>query len=317
MILFYLKGKFECGEPTLQEKVLFWKGHRDYVKTEFNRMRQVSIKGFKDSFIKGMTTLCTNYDSSCFIITTICNCNFVLFFTTIEYIKEEGIGRNSTSDFCRLIEFCTDRGERFGGDLLNYPNVSMELVYCFLNICMPSISIVNYKDKMLTERLSNVINIGEEAFAVLLFENNFKRWVYMAKRQINETETERRRLAKEGEQAERQSSGGDRDSQSYDENIPDVLYQQNIKMRKDKRLTAGRWTDKGMKRLNELIQIVTEMRQKEERREFEVGLKDMYEDRLTSDEKRVAMNKRIREEAKLEKNKRQKVRCVDLLTFDD
>ena len=44
------------------------------------------------------------------------------------------------------------------------------------------------------------------------------------------------------------------------EEVPDVLHQARVKQIKDKIDTAGKWTQKGMKRLNELLTMVQEER---------------------------------------------------------
>ena len=86
--------------------------------------------------------------------------------------------------------------------------------------------------------LSSTVTIGEEAFAILVFENNFKRWIYQAEEQ----------------------KGGEEQSQLV---VPDVLYQQKVKKRKDNRDTAGRWTDEGMEHLNFFIKAVREYKSAE------------------------------------------------------
>ena len=88
-------------------------------------------------------------------------------------------------------------------------------------------------------------------------------------------------------------SGGDSDKSV--ENIPDVLYQQKIKKRKDKRETAGKWTPEGMKRLNSLITMVQDGRNGERREQFEEELQDMYIKHADKNMELMAKNKRKRE----------------------
>ena len=121
---------------------------------------------------------------------------------------------------------------------------------------MPAMSTVHFKDMMSHSTLSSTVTIGEEAFAILVFENNFKRWVYQAKEQMG-------------------------DGELSEVVVPDVLYQQKVKKRKDNRDTAGRWTDEGMERLNFFINAVREYRSAEgggaTREAVEVELKRRYE----------------------------------------
>jgi hypothetical protein len=183
--------------------------------------------------------------------------NFVLFFMIqlIDYLKHyktDGVENN----FTKLIKYCTRHGNKFGTQLIDYANVDVDLLECYLDIAMPAMSTVHFKDMMSHSTLSNTVTIGEEAFAILVFENNFKRWVYQAKEQ------------QEGASME-------------DVNVPDVLYQQKVKRRKDNRETAGRWTDEGMERLNFFIKSVKGYRSLEggaARREgVESELKRRYE----------------------------------------
>ena len=79
------------------------------------------------------------------------------------------------------------------------------------------------------------------------------------------------------------------------ENIPDVLYQQKVKKRKDKRETAGKWTTEGMNRLNSLITMVQDGRNGERREQFEEELQDMYIKHADKNMELMAKNKRKRE----------------------
>ena len=85
------------------------------------------------------------------------------------------------------------------------------------------------------------------------------------------------------------------DSDKSVENIPDVLYQQKIKKRKDKRETAGKWTPEGMKRLNSLITMVQDGRNGERREQFEEELQYMYIKYADKNMELMAKNKRKRE----------------------
>lgn len=134
-----------------------------------------------------------------------------------------------------MINYCKGHGNKFGSNLIDYGNVDMDLLECYLNMSMPAMSTVHFKDMMSHSTLSKTVTIGEEAFAILVFENNFNRWLY---------------------QAEEQRAG----MEDTTCDVPDVLYQQKVKKRKDNRDTAGRWTDEGMERLNYFIKAIKEYR---------------------------------------------------------
>ena len=50
---------------------------------------------------------------------------------------------------------------------------------------MTSTATVKFKERMTYEKLSDAATIFEEAFAGLVFENNFNRWVYFANQKLN------------------------------------------------------------------------------------------------------------------------------------
>ena len=100
---------------------------------------------------------------------------------------------------------------------------------------------------MAYKKFSYSITIFEEAFAVLpLLENNFARWVHFAekkrKEQTNSLEEDNNDDNEDNDSNKDQSSSSSTsdDSDKTVEDIPDVLYQQKIKKRKDKREMAGK-----------------------------------------------------------------------------
>ena len=131
---------------------------------------------------------------------------------------------------------------------------------------------------------SDVVTSSEEAFALLVLENNFDRWVYQADRQ------------------RRKQIGIDDDNDAGE--VPDVLYQKKIKKRKDNVHTAGRWTDDGLERFNDLLLKVQEVR--ELRGEYEEELNDMYVVREPSDMYSSKVEKRNRDERDEAENQRKK-----------
>ena len=131
---------------------------------------------------------------------------------------------------------------------------------------------------------SDVVTSSEEAFALLVLENNFNQWVYQAERQ------------------RRKQIGIDDDNDTGE--VPDVLYQKKIQKRKDNIYTAGRWTDDGLERFNDLLSKVQEVR--ELRGEYEEELNNMYVVREPSDMYSSKVEKRNRDERDKDKNQRKK-----------
>ena len=207
-------------------------------------------------------------------------------------MKKEKEGKDN--DFTKLINLCKYKGRNFVNTLLKYERMDKNILFCYLNIAMTSTATVKFKERMTYEKLSDAATIFEEAFAALVFENNFDRWVYFAKQKLNRVNEKETNNDDDSNQSvgSLTNSGSD---ESNDEPIPDVLYQQKIKKSKDKkREAAGKWTPEGMERLNELITMVQEGRNEAARDEFEEGLQQQYVD-YAEENLDVVKNKRKRE----------------------
>ena len=158
-----------------------------------------------------------------------------------------------------------------------------------------------YSSRILFNTFSRVITELEEAFAILVFENSFDRWLYQADSKIsapsNYTE-EQTVTVEEGTIAIQGSTVTGNDA------IPDVLYQKKVKKRKDNVVTAGRWTDAGLGRYNELLTKVQEARKG--RGVFEDSLKETYVMTEPSDLYLDKLDKRNRSSTDNEHNARKK-----------
>ena len=221
------------------------------------------------------------------------------------YMKMEREGKHN--DFTKLIDLCKSKGRNFVNTLLKYERMDKQTLFCYLNIAMTSTATVKFKERMTYEKLSDAATIFEEAFAALVFENNFDRWVYFAKQKLNRVNENETNNDDDSNQSvgSLTNSGSD---ESNDEPIPDVLYQQKIKKSKDKkREAAGKWTAEGMERLNELITMVQEGRNEVARDEFEEGLQQQYVDYA---EENLDMNKNKRKRELEQRNQRRRKTVV-------
>ena len=212
----------------------------------------------------------------------------------------------------KLVEFGRNHGKKFTTQLLKFETVDRDLLRYFYDIAMPSISTYTYSSRVLFNRFSKVVTPSEEAFGYLVFENSFDRWIYQAEKM-------------------RPGAGSGNGSQDIDENeddttsianrdeVPNVLYQKYVKRRKDNVLTAGKWTDEGLERYNELIGLVKEARKGREN--FEDELKEDYvlheptEEYISKVEKRRRENKNIGGDTNNPPNK--KVRVVNVLNVEE
>ena len=140
---------------------------------------------------------------------------------------------------------------------MDYQNVDKDILICYMNLVMTSISNFRFKERMVYDKLRDAITVSEEAFGMILLENNFNRWIY-------EGEMEKKKLS--------QNSTNDDD----DTEVPMLLYQKNYRRRKDKRISAGPWTEEGISRFNELIGRIKESRNSEWRSDFEDDIQQRY-----------------------------------------
>ena len=210
----------------------------------------------------------------------------------------------------KLVKFCQNNGRQFGDKLLDYDNMDVETLKYFYDISMPSISSYMYGSRILFNNFSKVVTESEEAFAILVFENNFERWLYQADSKISSpsNDTGEQTVSTTEEEtpiAGNQQDEGNNSSATDNEAIPDVLYQKKVKTRKDNVVTAGRWTDEGLERYNELLTKVQEARKG--RGIFEETLKDTYVMTEPSDQYMEKLDKRNRSTNK-EQNARKKKR---------
>ena len=230
-----------------------------------------------------------------------------------EYIRTYGKKHTHSQDnsFVKMIEICKNRGKEFGDALLEYNSIDHNVLFCYLNIAMTSTATVKFKERMAYEKFSDAVTIFEEAFAVLVLENNFERWIYFAEKTLKEQNEMVDEDNDDNDDNDSGSSNGDENSEISNNDsehtvisIPDVLYQQKIKQRKDKRETAGKWTSDGMKRLNTLITMVKDGRNGESREIFEEKLQDMYIKHADKNMELIAKNKRKREMEELNNRKK-------------
>ena len=203
-----------------------------------------------------------------------------------------------------LIRKCVDGGKVFGDFLLDYESIDTDVLICYLNVALTTTATVKFKERMVYEKFSDAITVFEEAFAVLVLENNFQRWVYFAEKRLGEDKDDNSEVCNGGESGASYSDDSNDDSKKTVEKIPDVLYQQKIKKRKDKRETAGKWTADGMKRLNSLITMVQEGRNSEDREQFEEELQDRYIKLADENIETMSKNKRKREMEEMNRRKK-------------
>ena len=149
----------------------------------------------------------------------------------------------------KLLNFCQMKGDKFGDSLLQYDTLDIDIVVYYLDLSMPAMSVRTYDMDKVFSLLSKTLTVAEEAFAMLQFENSMKRWIWLA-----DKEAMKHQGNIEGINVDSIDNNLD------DGKIPDMMYQKNIKKRKDNIYTAGKWTEEGLERYNEFIGIVQKRR---------------------------------------------------------
>ena len=171
------------------------------------------------------------------------------------------------------------KGDKFGDSLLQYDTLDIDIVMYYLDLSMPAMSVRTYDMDKVFSLLSKTLTVAEEAFAMLQFENSMKRWIWLA-----DKEAMKHQGNIEGINVDSIDNNLD------DGKIPDMMYQKNIKKRKDNIYTAGKWTEEGLERYNEFIGIVQKRRLNAQ--VFEQRLKAKMIESISSESLRKKRKKR-------------------------
>ena len=223
--------------------------------------------------------------------------------------KEKKQGENTVFD--RIMARCESHGDAFGESFLDYQNVNVEELTCYMNMAFCGTSNIRFKEKMFCEKLSEALTVSEEAFGILVFENCYKRWLYLVEEEVKNNKSNDD-TSEEGSEETNQVNNDDDDddisgynSDSEGGKVPAVLYQTKVIRKKDNRETVGAWTDEGYKRYNELIGMVRDSRNSDWRKGFEEDLQKYYIER--ADGKLKAYKRRMKIKQDMLKPKKRKV----------
>ena len=188
----------------------------------------------------------------------------------------------------KLINFCKEKGDMFRESLLQYDTLDIEIVMYFLNLSMPAMSVRTYEIDKVFSLLSKTLTVAEEAFAVLQFENSMKRWIWLADKEAIKKHTLQNQLQLQVDN-DRENVDSIVDNLD-DDNIPAMMYQNNVKKQKDNIYTAGKWTEEGLERYNKFIGIIQNRRLNAQL--FEQRLKAKMIEAISSESMRKKRKKR-------------------------
>ena len=200
----------------------------------------------------------------------------------------------------RLIRFCKDNGEKFGEKLLLYDKIDIQLAIYFLDLSMPAISVRSYNHEKPFKLMSKIVTVAEEAFAVLVLENYLQRWIWHAEKEALRTQREQ---------------NGIEDLIEDGDNAPRLLYQYNVKKRKDNIHTSGKWTDDGKERYNVFIELVENRRV--ESKDFEERLRNEIVNSIPEDNMNKKRKKKDLEEGRATSSTKRKVVIKNTLNLTE
>ena len=122
---------------------------------------------------------------------------------------------------------------------------------------MPACAMSTFVDDMkeFREPFDSNVTLAEESFALLVLENNYDRWCHIASNKEGQT--------------------------------PKAKWMKKVSQTSAKtKNAAGNWTDDGLNRYNDIIELVEEKRDSAGRKLYMDGLKKLYEEEYNSDKKR-------------------------------
>ena len=187
----------------------------------------------------------------------------------------DSYGKGPSNSFNKLVNLCKTGDTKIADKLGLYDEVDMDVLMEYFDLSMTTLCSGGYRQSILFDEFSEVVKNAEEAFALLVLENNFDRWIYQA----------------EVQRMKNQSRDNLETVLPPSMDVPDVLYQKKVKKRRDNIQTVGKWTAEGIERYDKILKDV--MRRREDRKDFEGLLKEEYNKDVSEEHKcRIEMLKR-------------------------
>ena len=101
------------------------------------------------------------------------------------FVTHYGSNKGTSRSFKKLCEICS-KSDEFADDLLNHATIDIDAYSEFLSLTAPVITSEKkqFKENCSTLRISDLMNVAEEAFALLVMENCFKHWKFLAEERL-------------------------------------------------------------------------------------------------------------------------------------
>ena len=122
------------------------------------------------------------------------NTSFLIFASLLLLIQaflEHCADEDGAHPFKTFCDYCSDNN-KVADVLLDYNQVDLAAYAEMLLLTAPIVTSESrhmFKENCMRENLSNLLNVTEEAFALLLWENCFEKWKWIAKKQLNDQQS--------------------------------------------------------------------------------------------------------------------------------
>ena len=166
---------------------------------------------------------------------------------------------------------------------MDYSTVNTRVFRKYLDVAMPACASSSYVDDMKygEESFDENVTVAEEAFAIIVMENNYKRWCHIA-------------AGREGQ-------------------TPKAKWMKQVSQASEKgRNASGKWTDEGMERFNDIVNMVQEKRDCRARSDYMAGVKRLYENEAERERIRKKRRKEMNDDDNGNSNKKKRVRVKNL-----
>lgn len=173
---------------------------------------------------------------------------------------------------------------KFAEILLDYRDLDKKIFKKYLDIAVQSCSKSTFTNEMSESEVDcfdTIVTVAEEAFALLVLENNYDKWSHIA-------------AGKEGRP-------------------PQPRYMKKVDLRNSTKNCAGDWTDEGLTRYNQIVDLVIERREENHRGFFFMDIKRMYEEDMRNGLSKKRRNRNDNEDDEDRPQAKQRVVVRNLL----
>lgn len=172
---------------SVKSRVLWWVAYRKVIRRKITRLRLCDVHAIKCDFQEGklykarLSSICFSRTISSISSSFSPVLHIALYCQLKLEAEMEAEGRGSDradTPFRRLYDLC-NTNETFADELLDHQNIDLAVFAEYLSITGPVVSTIkksSFKETCVTDLLSNVLTVPQEAFALLILENGFDAW---------------------------------------------------------------------------------------------------------------------------------------------